>query len=63
MFSDSEEESKEELEGDTSVVAPREDPPSPGGGNGEFSPILGAFAYLQGVPKYLTLRVLGIVQG
>lgn len=68
VFSDNEgeEDAYEEIEGDASADAPRGDhppPPSPGAGGAAFAPTGGFLTSSRGVPKYLTLRVRGAIQG
>ena len=68
VFSDSdrEEDAYEEVEAGGSVVVQRGDyppPPPPRAGGAAFAPTGGVLASLQGVSKYLTLRVWGTIQG
>ena len=68
VFSDNdgEEDAYEEMEAGSSAVVQRGDhppPPPPGAGGAAFAPTEGVLASLRVVPKYLTLRVRGTMQG
>eukprot|EP00253_Pinus_taeda_P036497 PITA_36497 len=66
VFSESsgEEDDEEDVEvGDSHAIQGPLPPPPPPKGGASFAPTGGALAALQGVPKYLTLRVRGTVRG
>jgi len=62
--SSGEEDEKDDVEvGDSHAAWDPLPPPPPTAGGAAFAPTGGALASLQGVPKYLTLRVRGTVRG
>ena len=66
VFSESSGEEDEEDDvgaGDSHAAQDPLPPPPPAAGGAAFAPTGGALAALQGVPKYLTLRVWGTVRG
>jgi len=60
--SDAEDETYFEMGGDDNAT-PQEGGPPPLVGGGSFAPFGGVLASLRGVPKFLTLRIKGTIQG